>query len=135
MPAIELRRHVDVDDIALAQHFGAGNAVADNVVDRRTDRFWEPSVVKRGRDGAARHDEIMAQGVDLFRCHAGHDEIRDIVEGLGRQAPGAAHPFEIGGFVQFDRAGVASGGFGGFGVHHEPGLQMRPVAAVDPARE
>jgi hypothetical protein len=34
MPAVENECHVDVDDVAVAQRLGVGNAVADDVVDR-----------------------------------------------------------------------------------------------------
>ena len=49
---------INVDDIPFAQHAGTGNSVADLLVDRGTDGFWEPlgilwrgAIIERGWRG------------------------------------------------------------------------------------
>src|SRR3546814_7125268 len=63
---------VDVDDIPFLQHFRAGNAVADDVIDRGADRLRErrtsaaAAVVQRCRDAVQRADDVLvADAVQL----------------------------------------------------------------------
>ena len=46
MPAIDDQRHVDVDDVAVAQRLVVGNAVADDMVDRGADRLGIAAIVE-----------------------------------------------------------------------------------------
>jgi hypothetical protein len=39
VPTVEDESHIDVDDVAVAQRLVAGNAVADDVVDRDATRL------------------------------------------------------------------------------------------------
>ena len=58
MPAVEDQRHVDIDDVALLQRLGVGNAVADDVIDRRADGLGEAAIVERRGDGAVLDGEV-----------------------------------------------------------------------------
>jgi cobalamin biosynthesis protein CbiD len=64
MPAIEDIGHVDIDDVAVAQRFRIGNAVADDMVDRRADRLAIAAIVERRREGAMVHAEFKRQLVE-----------------------------------------------------------------------
>src|SRR3546814_18309844 len=68
---------LDVDDIPFLQHFRAGNAVADDVIDRGADRLRErrtsaaAAVVQRCRDAVQRADDVLvADAVKLVGGNA-----------------------------------------------------------------
>ena len=84
--------NVDIDDVAGLQLAVAGDAVADHVIDRGTDRLREAAVVQIGGDGLELlDDEVMAALVEFVGGGAGLDEGFDHVEHAGREAPGDAH--------------------------------------------
>src|SRR3546814_6613862 len=71
---------LDVDDIPFLQHFRAGNAVADDVIDRGADRLRErrtsaaAAVVQRCRDAVQRADDVLvADAVQLVGGNARFD--------------------------------------------------------------
>jgi hypothetical protein len=97
VPAVLDDRDVDIDDIALLQPALAGNAVADDVVDRGADRLGKTAVIEGRGDGVQRPgDVLVAEGVELVgrdpRLHVGTDH----VEHFGGQAPGPAHAVTLG---------------------------------------
>src|SRR5690348_18174569 len=49
MDAVEVRRDVDVDDVAVLDHLAAGDAVADHLVDAGAQRLGEAAVAQRRR--------------------------------------------------------------------------------------
>ena len=49
VPAVQDHRDVDIQDVAVQQFF-AGDAVADDMVDRGADRFRIAAIVERGRE-------------------------------------------------------------------------------------
>ena len=64
MPAVDNQRHVDIDDVAVAQRLWSWNAVADDVVDRGADRMREAAVVERRRAAPVVHGEFEHQVVE-----------------------------------------------------------------------
>src|SRR3546814_3010902 len=71
---------VDVYDIPFLQHVRAGNAVADDVIDRGADRLRErrtsaaAAVVQRCRDAVQRADDVLvADAVQLVGGNARFD--------------------------------------------------------------
>jgi len=52
VPALEDDGDVDVEDVALDQLALAGDAVADDMVDRGADRARKAAIIERRRDGA-----------------------------------------------------------------------------------
>src|SRR5262249_15028728 len=85
----------------------AGNAVADDMVDRGADRLGEAAVVERRRDRLTVEDEVMAQLVELGRGHALAHLGRDEVQRLGGEPAGLAHGLELGWAVELDARGLA----------------------------
>src|SRR5690606_20973237 len=72
----------------------AGNAVADDVVDRGADRLRKAAVIERRRDRAVIDDEVVAEPVELAGRDAGPDVGRDEVERLRGQPARPAHAVE-----------------------------------------
>ena len=86
----------------------AGNAVADDVVDRGADRLREAAIVERRRHRAVADDEVVAQPVQLAGGDAGLHVGRDEVERLGGEPAGLAHAVEGLGAVDLDAAGLVA---------------------------
>ena len=63
--AADERGDVDVDDVAVAQHGGVGDAVADDLVDRGAQRLGEAAVAERRRVGAVVDEELVPDAVQL----------------------------------------------------------------------
>ena len=63
--AVDVRGDVDVEDVAVLQHAGVGDAVADDLVGRRAHALREAVVVERGRIGVALDVQLVDVGVDL----------------------------------------------------------------------
>ncbi len=95
MPAVQDHGDVDVQDVAVLQLPLAGNAVADDVVDRGADRLRIAAIVQRRRHRAMRDDEVVAQLVQRAGRHARPHMRGDHVQRLGRQPAGGAHPGEV----------------------------------------
>src|SRR5260221_1189284 len=85
-PAAVEHADIDSDDIPLAQLFpGAGDAMADDVVDRCADRAWERrarwtaaagwlrAVALIHRECSSAEDEFLREAVELSGGHAGLD--------------------------------------------------------------
>src|SRR5690606_14175052 len=107
IPAIQDRRHVDIEDIAIFELLRAGDAMTDNMVDGNTDGFRIAAIVERAGDGAARGDKFRADAIQLLRRDAGDDIFGDHVKRLGGQTAGLAHCLERLGTMQLDHAGIA----------------------------
>ena len=71
-----------------------GDAVADDLVDRRAERLGEGAVVERARVAAAADALVVAQGVELVggdaRCHRLPHRLQD----LGRRPAGRPHALD-----------------------------------------
>ena len=105
-------RDIDVEDVAVLELAVTGDAVADLVVDRRTDRLGVGRMARRGvierRGDRALHvgHVGVAETVQLLGGGARHHEGGDVVQKLGRQSAGNTH------FLDFFR-GLDSDGHGG----------------------
>jgi hypothetical protein len=85
-------RDIDIDDVAGLQPLVVRDAVADHVVDRRTDGLREPAIAQVRRHGLLRvDDEIVAPGVQLLGGDPRLDVFRDHVEDVCGEAAGHAH--------------------------------------------
>src|SRR5690606_16632657 len=104
VPAILDHGDVDVEDVAVLEDLArAGNAVADDVVDRGADRGREAAVADVGRNGALDIDDVVvADPVQFGRGHAGLHVGGHDLENLGRQAAGDAHLLQVGGGLELD---------------------------------
>ena len=91
MPAVDDDGVVDVDDVALLQNLVAGNAVADDVVDRGADGLLIALVAEAGRQGSVVEGELADAVVQFARGHAGDHPGGDHVQRLTHQTPGRAH--------------------------------------------
>lgn len=121
---------VDVDDVAVGQLAGVGDAVADHLVHRGAHRLGEPPVAERARVGAGHHRRVMHEAVQRIggdprrRPLAGSDEY------LRGQRPGAGHGLQLrrGAHRRRSRAaGFPRGGQGVGGPVDPPG--NRPAGA------
>ena len=83
---------VDVDDVPVSQGTVVGDAVADHLVDRGTDRLGEAHVSQARWVGVASDDVLVSDPVELVRRDAGGDSRRDGVDRAGRDASGFADP-------------------------------------------
>ena len=105
VPAIEQGRDVHVDDVAVLQDLVAGNAVADDMVDRGAAALGKAAIAQgRGNCPLAQH-MVVNQGVERAGGHAGNEVRHQCVEDLGGKAAGGAHSGEAVGAVELDHAG------------------------------
>ena len=101
--------HVDVDDIAVLQLLVAGNAVADDVIDRRAKRCGvgrvsRRRIVERCRNRALFVDHVVVrERIDFARRRARLDVGCQVVEELRAQATGFAHARDVFGRFEGDR--------------------------------
>ena len=83
---------VEVDDVAGLEPPLAGDAVADHVIDRRTDGLREALVVERGGYRIlVADDKVVAEAIQFVGRDARLDMPLDHVEDVGRKPPGQAH--------------------------------------------
>ena len=75
---VEEDRDVEVDDVAVDERPVVGDAVADDLVDRRAQRLGERAVVQRARIAAAPDALLVAQGVELVGGHPGRHRGADV---------------------------------------------------------
>jgi hypothetical protein len=66
--------------------------MADNVIDRRTDRFRKTAVVQRCRDCCLRfRDELMTNAVQFLSRNPHSDMLANHIEHIGCQTAGNTH--------------------------------------------
>ena len=126
MPAIDQRRHIDVEDVALGQHLlVGGNAVGDDMVHRNAAGVLVALIADRRRHGAVIAHEGFTQFVESGGGDAWAHMRADEIQCFGGKAPGPAHavkPFRV-----MERNGavihIALGGK----LHHE--AYLRPITA------
>ena len=94
MPAIEDQGDVNVDDIAVAEGLSIGKAMADDVVQRRADRFAVATVIERRRVGPMRHGELEHQIVESFGTSARLNVARKHIKGLRGEQSSLPHASE-----------------------------------------
>ncbi len=104
VPAVEHRRHVDIDDVAVLERALGRDAVADDMVDRDAAAMRVAAIAERRGHAAAGDRHVADDIVELFGRDAGDDMRHQRVEDLGGEAAGLAHAFEACGPVELDRA-------------------------------
>lgn len=87
---------VDVDDVAVGQLAGVGDAVADHFVHRGAYRLGEPPITQRARVGAGHHRRVVDEPVQRVGGHPRHHPLAGPDENLGGQGPGAGHGLQLG---------------------------------------
>ncbi len=132
VPAVEHKRHVDVDDVALAQRLVVGNAVADHVVDRGADRLAVAAIHQRRRQRAVIAREFEYELVELFGGDARPHLVDQKIEHFGDELARPAHAGKALRPVQLDLPGLAQGRGGGFDVAHDelPAPNVRDRAST-----
>ena len=113
VPAINNRRHVDIDDVAVAQAFVAGYAVTHDMVDRCAAAMREPAIAERSRDRPFADHMHTDHIVELARGDAGHHMRDQRIEHVSREFPRRAHARKTLGAMKLDRAITRSAAFGG----------------------
>ncbi len=119
VPAIEDQRDVDIDDVAFLQRLLAGNAVADDMVDRGAGGLAIAAIHhRRGNrpmvEREFEHKLVEALGGDAW-LYLGNKH----VEAFGDQPAGLAHMLESLRAVQLDLTGFAQRRDGGVNVIHQ----------------
>ena len=104
VPAVDDQRHVDIENVAVAQRLLVGNAVTDDVVDRGADRFAIAAIIERGRIGVVVAGELEDEPVEAGGRHPRLDERPDKSSASAVSAPALRMPSEILGTVQPDLA-------------------------------
>ena len=89
--AVEVRRDVDVDDVAVLEHPRVGDAVADHLVDAGAQRLREALVAEGRRVGAVVAEELVADPVELVGGDARRDVRADELARLRGQPAGDPH--------------------------------------------
>jgi hypothetical protein len=102
VPAVDDDGHVDIDDVAVLQALGTGNAVADDMIDADARRMAVAAVEDGGGHGTAVEHEIADHFIEIDSQRFGHYVRHQHVERFGGQPSGSAHPGERGGIVQAD---------------------------------
>ena len=105
VPAVDDRGHVDVDDVAVLERLVAGDAVADDMVDRDAAALGVAAIAERRRHARRRRASCWwTMSSSSCGRDAGHDVRGERVEDLGGEPAGAAHAFEAFGPVELDHA-------------------------------
>mmetsp|Transcript_8080 Transcript_8080/g.16390 ORF Transcript_8080/g.16390 Transcript_8080/m.16390 type:complete len:312 (-) Transcript_8080:261-1196(-) len=89
--AVEHRRDIDVDDVAVFELAHVWYSVADDFVDRGADRLWEVKVMQRRRVRSRLDGCIMNDPVDLIRRNAWPDDAVSGVQNLAAEEACLAH--------------------------------------------
>ena len=130
---------VEVDDVAVLQRPGVGDAVADDLVDRRADALGEAVVVERARVGAALDGEVVDEDVDLVGGDAGRAPARR--RGAGPRRPAAParriRSMSSGDLTSgsFQRGGMPVSAYGGRAMAAGHAAHRADLAGDDPALE
>ena len=89
--AVDVGGDVDVDDVAVLDHRRVGDAVADDLVERRAAGLREALVAQRRRVGAVVDHVLVGDAVQLVGGDAGRDGLARLGERARRDAPRDAH--------------------------------------------
>ena len=94
MPAIENWGDVDVDDVPVLQRLVAGDAVADDMVDRGAATLGKATIAEGGRHSSGLERHPAYDVVELASRHTGNHLGCQRVEYGGRKLASTPHPFE-----------------------------------------
>ena len=89
--AVDVGRDVEVEDVAVLQHPGVGDAVADDLVRRRAHALREAVVVERRRVGVALDVQLVDVLVDLVGGDVRAHHLAGEAQDLGGDGAGPAH--------------------------------------------
>ena len=89
--AVDVGGDVDVDDVAVLDDRRVGDAVADDLVERRAAGLREALVAKRRRVGAVVDHVLVGDAVELIGRHTGRDRLACLGQRTRRDAPGNTH--------------------------------------------
>src|SRR5690606_9786650 len=93
---VENMGNIDIDDVAVAQYLPcAGDAVADDLIDRGAHTLGEPLVVEGRWDCSSADGVLMHEGVDLFRRDARPQEFSHERQRLGGHTAHTAHGLDF----------------------------------------
>ena len=90
VPAIDDQRHVDIDDVASSRKPRAGDAMADDMVERGADGLGVAAIIQRARDGAVIEREAEHEFVEPVGGDAGLDVVGSCRAPRPRDAPPCA---------------------------------------------
>jgi len=99
----QIRGDIDVDDVSVFEHIGAGDPVADTLVDARAHALRKALVVEGGWIGVVRDGELVHEFVDVIRRDAGANHLPDRTQAVGGQLAGTPHVLEHAGTHELDR--------------------------------
>src|SRR4051794_29539049 len=102
VPAVENRRDVDVDDVAVLENLVARDAVADDMVDRDAAALGVAAVAERRGQAAAVDRHLVDNVVERLGRDAWNDMRHQRVEDFGGEPSGAAHALEALSPVELD---------------------------------
>ena len=91
VPSAQLRRDVDVDDVAVLQFLVRRNAVANDMVDRNTAAMRIAAIAQSGGNGSAAHRHLANNVIEFFCAYARHDMRHQCIKDFGGKASGLAH--------------------------------------------
>ena len=87
--------HVDVHDVAVAEHGPIGDAMTHDFVDARAHAFRKAFVMQRGRTGPLAKGIFVDDAVDFVRRHPAANFVPDQQQRLGRKAADGAHQLDF----------------------------------------
>jgi hypothetical protein len=94
VPAVEDRGHVDIDDVAILERLVAGNAMADDMVDRGAAALGVAAIAERGRHRAFAQHMLADQVVEFAGGYPGDNVRHQGIEDFPSQPAGLAHAGE-----------------------------------------
>lgn len=93
--------YIQVDDISVFEFFITGDAVANDMIYRGTDRFWKTVIVEWGRNRLLGTDDIVvADAVQFVRGYTGSDVRFNHLKYFSSKPSDNAHFFNL--FDVFD---------------------------------
>jgi hypothetical protein len=95
MPSIDDDAEIDIQNVTVNQNPRAGDAVANDMVQRNASGFGKTVIIERSWDRFPRNDEIVTKSIKLLRRHADSDMLTDHIENFCSQLPSGAHAGEI----------------------------------------
>jgi hypothetical protein len=107
MPAVNDRGQVDIDDITVFQRPRAGNAMADDMVDRDAARMSIAAIADIRRNRPGRDDRLTSGVVERFGADAGRHHVGQGIQHRGSDLARLAHRGEFLRAVELDGAGPA----------------------------
>ena len=104
MPAVDNRRDVDIDDVAVPEWLIGGDAVTHDVIDARATAMRIAAIAKRCWNASSGEDHFAHFVVDCARGDIRLDKIDQSIENLSRESACFAHTLKARRIVQLDCA-------------------------------